>query len=336
MEFVAALRKPTGTSGARPVMTMADGNAFGILCNWEQPPSLFFVPGNQNVSITAIEGVDSDLCVSLPWELARSDAKIDKFWELPKKNDEIIKKNDEIIIKVTYSVLAASEGPVVEVKLRPKLMDKFQVSIGRDAAQPDTRVVLPVFEEPAVTGKECVTTAGTSVGDIIRSFTRMTDAAKWFCICRIDKKDHGEMVRDILLWNNEITLVPNQLDVRVYKMRKNMEEGCYVVPVEYHTGTDTVLFVAPIKEEMTFRDLYEDMEGLKEINGMISVSLAGLNQTVRLDCDESGKVGDTLRRVVAEPMEKVTTGWKLEKRPALTIVVVVETKPLDSSVVIRM
>ena len=327
MEFVAALRKPTGTSGARPVMTMSDGNAFGILCNWEQPPSLFFVPGNQHVSITAIEGVDSDSSISLPLELARGDAKISK-WKLPKKRNEII-------IKVTYSVLAASEGPVVEVKLRPKLMDKFQVSIGRDAAQPDTSVVLPVFEEPAVTGKECVTTAGTrDVGHIIGSFTKMSDAAEWFCICRIDKKDHGEMVRDILLWNNEITLVPNQLDVRVYKMRKNMEEGCYVVPVEYHTGTDTVLFVAPIKEEMTFCELYEDMEGLKEIDGMISVSLAGLNQTVRLDRDESGKVGDTLRRVVAEPMEKVTTGWKLEKRPALTIVV--ETKPLDSSLVIRM
>ena len=336
MTFEAVLENPRTTSAACTVMPMAEGKVFGILCNWESPLSLFsfFVPSGVKVVISsiAIEGVN--LCVDLPLQMPSLDhAEIYKFWELKEERDRIV-------VKVTYSV---PEAKPFEVKLDPKLMGKFQVSVVKNAAPSVNSVKLPVFTEPAATGN-CEWETGavklkSSVGKILEQFTSERKEKKpeeeapeeeapeeeapkdRYCICTIDQKDHGEMVRDILLWNNEITLVPDQLNVRVYKMQKRLSEQCYVVPVEYHTSTDTVLFVAPISEEMTCQELYQDMQNLfNDDKGRIDVSLAGLNQTVALDRDDQCKVGTKLSRVVVGPMEKVT-GYKLSSRLDLTIVV---------------
>ena len=306
MTFEAVLENPRTTSAACTVMPMAEGKVFGILCNWESPLSLFFVPSGVKVVISsiAIEGVNSDLCVDLPL------AEIYKFWQLKEERDRIV-------VKVTYSVPEAKAGPPFEVKLDPKLMGKFQVSVVKNAAQSVNSVKLPVFTEPAATGN-CEWEAEdvkpkSSVWEILEKFTSEMDR---YCICTIDQKDHGEMVRDILLWNNEITLVPDQLNVRVYKMQKRLSEQCYVVPVEYHTSTDTVLFVAPISEEMTCQELYQDMQNLfNDDKGRIDVSLAGLNQTVALDRDDQCKVGTKLTRVVVGPMKKVTRYELSRQRP---------------------
>ena len=315
MTFEAVLENPRTTSAACTVMPMAEGKVFGILCNWESPLSLFsfFVPSGVEVVISsiAIEGVNSDLCVALPLQMPSLDhAEIYKFLDLKEERDRIV-------VKVTYSVPKAKARPRFEVKLDPKLMGKFQVSVVKNAAQSVNSVKLPVFTEPAATGN-CEWEAEdvkpkSSVWEILEKFTSEMDR---YCICTIDQKDHGEMVRDILLWNNEITLVPDQLNVRVYKMQKRLSEQCYVVPVEYHTSTDTVLFVAPISEEMTCQELYQDMQNLfNDDKGRIDVSLAGLNQTVALDRDDQCKVGTKLTRVVVGPMKKVTKYELSRQRP---------------------